>query len=173
VAKRVFGLKVIATASREETVTHCKQLGADYVINHHNLQAQLHSVGYDFVDYIFNTRDATSNWKEVADCLGHLGKMVEIIGLSGKEIDLSDIWFRRITLFPELMFSRPIFMGDDDYTQADLLNKVAEKMEKKELVSTRRTSFSFLNLPAAINKQEAGGLIGKQTSLVEFGPKPE
>jgi len=168
VAKRVFGLKVIATASREETITHCKQLGADYVINHHKLQDQLRSVGYNSVDYVFNTRDATSNWKEVADCLGHLGKMVVIIGLSGKQIDLSDIWFRRITLFPELMFSRPMFMADDDYTQADLLDKVAEKMEKKELVSTQKISFSFLNLPAAIKEQDAGKLIGKQTSLVEF-----
>ena len=38
-AKKVAGLKVIATASRPETIAWVKNLGADEVINHHQIPA--------------------------------------------------------------------------------------------------------------------------------------
>ena len=57
-AKTVFGLKVVATASRKDTVDFCKKMGADYVINHkNNLKQELENVGLKGVDYkkIVNT----------------------------------------------------------------------------------------------------------------------
>merc|ERR1712196_426599 len=40
-AKHVFNLKVVATASREDSANWCKQLGADVVISHHgNMKEQ-------------------------------------------------------------------------------------------------------------------------------------
>jgi NADPH2:quinone reductase len=32
--KKVANMTVVATASKEETTSYCKELGADYVINH-------------------------------------------------------------------------------------------------------------------------------------------
>ena len=40
IAKKLFGLKVIATASRPETVAYSKKNGADIVINHKNPLAE-------------------------------------------------------------------------------------------------------------------------------------
>jgi len=49
-------LKVIASASRPETVKFCADLGADFIINHHNeFDKELEKVGIKEVDYIFNT----------------------------------------------------------------------------------------------------------------------
>lgn len=54
--KKILGLKVIASASRPETVKFCADLGADFIINHHNeFDKELEKVGIKEVDYIFNT----------------------------------------------------------------------------------------------------------------------
>lgn len=37
-AKKLCNLTVIATASREDSITWCKDLGADHVVNHYNLK---------------------------------------------------------------------------------------------------------------------------------------
>ena len=46
-AKQLTNLKVIATASREETQNWVKSLGADYIVNHHDLANQIKQIGID------------------------------------------------------------------------------------------------------------------------------
>ena len=48
-AKKLTDLTVIATASREETQDWCKQMGADYVVDHYELKDQLAAEGFEQV----------------------------------------------------------------------------------------------------------------------------
>jgi NADPH2:quinone reductase len=164
-AKKVFGLTVIATASRPESKSWCFKMGADYVIDHKkNLLEELNKIGFKQVPYLFNAHSANKNWEAIVDCLEHLGKMCVIIDLEG--VNLTDIWFKRITVFPELMFSRPLMLTGDDYTQMNILNNIAELIDEKVLVSTKNSTFQFENLPEALKVQGSGILVGKQTSTV-------
>jgi len=51
-AKKLGNLTVIATASREDSIDWCNQLGADFVVNHHNLKEELERIGHKEVNYI-------------------------------------------------------------------------------------------------------------------------
>ena len=51
---KAYGLKVITTASRPESIQWSLKMGADIVLNHHDdLVQQLHSEHGEFVDFIF------------------------------------------------------------------------------------------------------------------------
>jgi len=168
-AKKVFKIPtVIATASRPETIDFCKKMGADHVIDHRkNLKEQLTALGFQGVNYLYNTVDANSNWKETVDCILPQGKLVVITGVDS--IDCTQLWFKRISLFPEIMFSRPIFMGDtEDWAQYDILTKTAALVDEGVLVTTRTTTFDFAKLPDAHVYQESGKSIGKQVATVKF-----
>merc|ERR1719463_490731 len=55
---KAAGLRVIATASREESREACLALGADYVINHREpLKPQLEKLGMNDVNFIFDAVD--------------------------------------------------------------------------------------------------------------------
>lgn len=67
------------------------------------------------------------------------------------------------------MFSRPIFLGDsDDYTQHDILSKVAQALDDGVLETTKGSVFEWSKLPEAHDSQESGKCIGKQVALVKF-----
>ena len=52
------GLKVIATAGKEESFAWCRELGADHVISHREpFMLQLEKLGLPVVDYIYITHD--------------------------------------------------------------------------------------------------------------------
>ena len=51
-AKQVGKLKVIATASRSESKAWCEKMGADVVLEHHNLSAQFAQKKLDAPDFI-------------------------------------------------------------------------------------------------------------------------
>ena len=60
-------LKVIATASRPETIAWCKELGADYVVNHrHNLAEEIEKIEYPTVDYILCLNDTDGHWQAIS-----------------------------------------------------------------------------------------------------------
>lgn len=51
-------LKVIASASRPETIKCVLQNGADYTVNHHeDLVTEVRKLGFHYVDYILNLND--------------------------------------------------------------------------------------------------------------------
>lgn len=59
-AKLVFGLTVIATASRPDSSEWCKRMGADHVITHYKPMApQIKDITGGFVDYVATFADLT------------------------------------------------------------------------------------------------------------------
>jgi len=75
------GLKVIATASRRETREWCKNLGADYVIDHRQpLKTELEKIGIGQVDYIVNFSN-TDLFEKISD--NDWSKLIETNFMSG------------------------------------------------------------------------------------------
>lgn len=88
IAKELTNLIVIATASREETITWCKQMGADVVVNHKDLVNSVKEAGFETVDYIFNVADTKGHWDSMVELITPFGMIASIVEFEGG-VDLS------------------------------------------------------------------------------------
>jgi len=166
IAKKVLKIgRVVATASRPETIDWCKKMGADLVIPHQNLKAELAKVGVDRAHYIFVTVDMSSCYDAVIDAVRPCGKIVGITGFSG--LDTSKLFWNRITLCAELMFSRSV-NNEEPEKQAAILNTVGDLLDKGVLVHTHNHHFEWAQLREAQKFQDSGKAIGKIGLTVKF-----
>jgi len=127
-AKKLLGLTVIATASRPESIAACLELGADFTINHREpFKPQLVAKGFPTVDYIYCAYDADTYFSQWADITAPLGKIVNIVG-TAKDLPLSALMSKRITVVWELMFTRALYNADP-IQQHHILNAAARLVE--------------------------------------------
>ena len=158
---KIAGLKVIATASRPDTVAWCKALGADQVVNHRqDLVAQIRSP----VNYIANfSGDLDAHWAAMSELIAPQGSLVAIVG-NTRPLPMDTVRSKSATLCWELMFTRPRFKTPDMVQQHFLLNQVGEWLDEGRLKGTLRETLSPINaanLRKAHQQLEAGTTIGK------------
>lgn len=168
IAKKVGGLKVIATASRPESENWCKQMGADFVVNHRNLNAELEKIGHSQVDYILDFVDLEEYWEIAAEIIKPQGHIVSITN-SSKPLNLDLLKTKSVTFSWELMFTRSIYTTGDIDKQHQILNKIAELLDAGTLKTTLTTTlegFTVANLKQAHKMQESGKTIGK--TVIQF-----
>ena len=162
---RWAGLRVLATASRTETVDWCKNLGADIILNHSNsLYEELKATGTDSVDAIFCTTQMEKHWKVMAECIRPQGHIV-FIDDPLDSLDITVFKLKSVTLAWELMYTRSMFETDDMSEQGKLLSTVAGLLDEGTLVTTRQKTLTGLlpeNIQAMHIKQESGTMMGKQ-----------
>jgi NADPH2:quinone reductase len=154
-------LKVIATASRPETIAWVKELGADQVINHReNLVSQINRP----VDYIANfSGDLDGYWSAMAELIAPQGAMVAIVG-NQKPMPMDVVRSKSATLCWELMFTRSRFQTADMIEQHRLLNEVSARLDAGKLKCTLKETLSPIsgaNLKKAHERLESGTMIGK------------
>jgi len=160
-----FG-KIIATASRPETVEWCKRLGADEVINHNNLKEDLAKLGLATgVNYVFVTSDLAPCWDAVVDILSPNGTIIGITGFLG--VTAHKMFLKRGTLIAGFMFARPMH-NDEPEKQGEILNRVGEWIDQGVLVHTQNQHFEWDQLREAQKFQDSGKAIGKITLSVKF-----
>ena len=163
-AKTVFGLTVVATASRKETVDFCKKMGADYVINHkNNLKQELENLGLKGVDYVLNGTALTEAlFGDLAEITFPRGVIIAINLAPGAKYDLSKLFVKRITIGIEFMFSRA-FLNYELEKQKEILDNVSKLIDDKKIVNTvtKVEPFSLENVKAGHNDCEKGTNIGK------------
>lgn len=167
-AKQIAKLAVIATASRPESEKWCKEMGADYVVNHHNLQAELEKIGHSQVDYILDFAGINSYWESVTEVIKPQGHIVTIVGNSDP-LNLSLLKNKSATLSWEFMYTRSMYQTDDVARQCEILNHIAELLDAGILRHTLTTTLKGLtaeNLKEAHQMQESGKTIGK--TVIEF-----
>jgi NADPH2:quinone reductase len=167
IAKKVAGLTVIATASRPESIKWCKDLGADFVINHHNLKAELKNTGNSQVDYILDFVDLEAYWEIAAEIIKPQGHIVSITG-SSKPLNLDLLKTKSVTFSWELMYTRSMYTTDDMVKQQQILNEIAALLDAGILRTTLTTTlegFTVDNLKKAHKMQESGKTIGKTVIL--------
>lgn len=164
IAKVVAGLKVIATASRPETVAWVKELGADHVVDHSQpLRPQIEALGLKFVDYIANFNDTDRYWDAMGDLVAPQGAVCMIVGSKGP-LAQDAVRGKSASVCWELMFTRPRFQTPDMIEQHRLLTRMAELIDARRIRGTLRETLrpiNAANLRAAHAKLESGRTIGK------------
>jgi len=166
IAKQTTDLIVIATASREETVNWCKQMGADYVVNHRDLVNSVKQVGFNEVDYIFNVSDTKMHWDSMVELIKPQGKIAAIVDIpEGIDMsNLSKLKSKSVTFSWEFMFTRSMFTTDDIEEQHEILSEIATLVEEGKLKSTLTKifeGFNVQNFKEAHKLTESGKNIGK------------
>ena len=161
---KVAGLRVIATASRAESIAWVRELGAEHVIDHRKpMRAQLEALGMKQVDYIANFNDLDTHWEAMGDLIAPQGAMVAIVG-NQKPLPMDAVRSKSATLCWELMFTRPRFKTPDMIEQHRLLEQVADWLDSGKLRGTLKETLSPINaanLRKAHEKLESGTMIGK------------
>jgi NADPH2:quinone reductase len=163
IAKQVAGLKVIATASRLETVKWCLEMGADHVVNHLSLKEELEKIGHGQVDFVLDFVDINSYWEIVTEIIKPQGHIVTIAGTSAP-LNLALLKNKSVTFSWELMYTRSMYQTEDMEKQHEILNEISKLIDAGKLKTTLTTTlqgFTVNNLKKAHELQESGKSIGK------------
>ena len=162
-AKQVVGIKVIATASRAESSDWCKQMGADIVIDHHDLIEQFKDSHHDAPDFILCMGDPDEYFETMAELIAVQGSIC-LLANAGKDYNINLLKAKSITLVWEMMFTRSMFTTKDLVKQHELLNEVADLVDSGKVVTTVTRQMSPINLENIIEAHimiERRDMIGK------------
>ncbi|MBB2989377.1 zinc-binding alcohol dehydrogenase family protein [Mycolicibacterium iranicum] len=160
-AKALTGMRVIATASRDESREWAQRMGADLVVDHHHLREQTLAAVPDGVDYLFSphSKDNIDDYAAIVKPFGHIAAIDEPPGL-----DLLPLKAKSIAWHWELMFTRPRFETPDMIEQQRLLAATAELVDQGTLRTTVTKTiddFSAAGLREAHRDVESGHMVGK------------
>ena len=142
--KAKTNLKVIATASREETKAWVKSLGADYVIDHtEDLNTQIKALGLDAPIYIFSTNQTETYLPQISKLIAPQGKFGLID--DPKSLDIGEFKSKSVSVHWEFMFTRSMFNTTDIEQQSQLLHQVAELVDNHRIKTTLNQTLGKIN----------------------------
>ena len=162
-AKKIANLKVIATASRPETVAWCNKMGADVVVNHKDLVTEVRKAGFKYVDFIVDFVDVNAYWDDMVELIKPQGHIASITG-SAEPVALNKLKTKSASFSWEFMYTRSSFETEDMIEQHKILTTVASLIEDGEIVHTLTQTLNGLsaaNLKQAHQQLESGTTIGK------------
>lgn len=162
---RGAGLRVIATASRAETVDWCRALGAHEVINHREpLRPQCEALGIDAFPFIANLYNTELHWDATADLIapfGALGLIVE----PREKLHIGDpLKAKCVRIAWEFMAARAKFRTPDMHVQGETLARIATLCDQGIFPRIGTRTFDGLtveNLREAHAAMESGTAHGK------------
>lgn len=158
--KALTNFRVIATASREETASWCKKMGADTIANHKALSEELEN---DSIDYILNFADTSGHWETMANLIKPQGSICAIVNTT-ETVDINLLKNKSVSFHWELMFTRSQYQTSDMEAQHKILSSIAWLMENKKIKSTLNQKFEGLKAETfrkVHELQESGKSIGK------------
>ncbi len=162
-AKKLLGLRVIATASRPETKAWCEKMGADVVVNHKDLVNEVRQAGFQYVDFIYDVVDTNYYWDSMAELIKPQGHINSITG-SATPVVLNKLKTKSVSFSWEFMFTRSTYQTDDMIEQHHILTRVAALLDEGVLTSTHTTTLQGLKASTfqqAHAQLESGTTIGK------------
>ncbi len=161
-AKKLTGLTVVASASRDDSVAWVRKMGADHVVNHRNpLNEEMKALGIA-PNFVATLNQTDRHFSAIIDLIKPRGHIALIDDPQG--IDISAIKLKALSYSWEFMFARSMFQTDDMDAQHQLLCRVADMLDSGTLISTVNKHCGALNeanLREALAHQEAGAAIGK------------
>ncbi|UTW13105.1 zinc-binding alcohol dehydrogenase family protein [Marinobacterium rhizophilum] len=163
IASQLTNLTVIATASRPQTDAWVRKMGADHVANHRDLVASVKALGFEHVDYIFNTADTKGHWDAMVELIAPQGLISSIVE-SDEPVDLTALQGKSAGFIWELMFTRSMFGTQDIARQQDILSQLATLVDEGRIGTTlgdTLVGFSVETLKEAHRRSESGKTIGK------------
>lgn len=163
-ARRLARLKVIASASRPETIEWCKGLGADATVDHTQpLPEQLKALGEAEVDYLLCFSATDAYWSTLPKLVKPQGK-IGLIVRTVRPVDLAILHDKSIAVCLEGMFTRSTFQTSDMGAQHALLEDAAGLVEAGVLKTTLAQNLGRIdaaNLRRAHQMLEEGHVVGK------------
>jgi NADPH:quinone reductase-like Zn-dependent oxidoreductase len=154
-ARRLTGLTVVATASRPETQKWCLDLGAHGVIDHTMpMKEQIERLKLPPVALIASLTNTDQHYKALADIIAPQGKYGLID--DPPEFNVSVFKGKAVSIHWESMFTRSSFQTPDMIAQHNLLNDVADLIDKGVLRTTLDQTFGTIN---AANLKRAHALL--------------
>ncbi|MEE3926445.1 zinc-binding alcohol dehydrogenase family protein [Pseudomonas viridiflava] len=162
-ARQLTALKVIGTASRAETESWVRELGAHEVLDHSKpLSEELKRVGIRAVTHVASLTQTEQHLDQLVEALKPQGKLGLID--DPKALDVSKLKRKSLSLHWEFMYTRSMFETDDIIEQHNLLNRVAELVDAGTLKTTFGEHFGTINaenLRRAHELLESGKAKGK------------
>ncbi len=162
-AKQLLNLKVIATASRPQTETWCKNLGADATVHPGDLVKNMDTAGYTEVDYILDFVDVNEYWDAMVKLIKPQGAIGSISD-PAQAVNLRQLKGKSVSFHWELMFTRSTFETADMIEQHKILTTVAGLLNEGLLTSTLNQTLQGMtveNFKTAHQLSESGKMIGK------------
>ena len=162
-AKQVIGAHVVATASRQESQDWCKKMGADIVINHHDLLGQFKDNNLEAPNFILCMGDPDDYFEIMTELIAPQGSIC-LLANAGRDYNLNLLKAKSITLVWEMMFTRSMFATDDLIQQHDILNKVADLIDNGKVKATLTKTLTLINLENIVKAHsmiEGREMIGK------------
>lgn len=160
---KAYGLTVITTASRPETIAWSEKMGADVVLNHkENLAEQFDTQNLARPDYIFCTYDTDHYYDVMIDLIQPRGHIATIVAFK-QDQDLNALKQKSITFTHEFMFARAIH-GVDEYMYRQYLEDVTAKVNAGQYQTTLNSVMKGLtpeNVFKAHEMMEGQSHIGK------------
>jgi len=154
-ARQLTGVTVIGTASRPETQAWVRELGAHHVIDHSKpISQELQRIGIPQVDYIVSLTQTDQHFAEIAESIAPQGKFGLID--DPKELNISLLKRKSVSLHWELMFTRSLFGTADMGEQGRLLSRLAELVDAGRIRTTVGEHFGTIN---AANLKRAHALL--------------
>jgi len=162
-ARRLTGLDVLATASREESASWCADMGAQRLVDHRNLVNEVRSLGGEYVDFIVQYADTAQHWDAMCELIAPQGRIGTIVETQEK-VDISALQAKSAALMWELMFTRSLFNTPDMAEQGKILARMARLVDDGMIRTTETktlTGLSAQTLKSAHKTIETGQMIGK------------
>lgn len=160
---KAAGLVVIATASRPETTSWVKELGADHVVDHREpMVEQVRTLGFQHVDHIAIFNDMR-HWETAVELIRPQGAIVTIDS-TDLPMPMGGMKTKAASLHWEYMFARAMFETPDMIEQHRLLNYVAQEIDAGRIRTTLSeilTPINAENIRAAHALIETGRTKGK------------
>lgn len=154
-ARQLTELTVIASASRPESVTWVRDLGAHHVVDHARpLAAEVAALGLGAPAFVFSTTATDRHLAAIAELIAPQGRwaLIDDPGV----VDISPFKRKSVSTHWEFMFTRPMFGTADVDAQGALLDAVARLVDAGVLKTTLGQHFGPIN---AFNLRRAHALI--------------
>lgn len=166
-AKKLTKLKVIASASRPDTIEWVQKMGADHVVNHHNpLPSQVTALGLarqpKYVACLNGTEGHLEGIMELIQARGHIAIIDDPSAMDLAKYRIFKL--KALNFSWEFMFARSMFQTDDIDAQQKLLNRVSQMVDNGDITSIVTGNLGKLSLDTlkkAHVAQASGKSIGK------------
>lgn len=162
-ARRLTGLTVVATASRPESQSWCRELGAHAVIDHARpMKQQIETLKVPPAALIASLVSTDQHYQALAELIAPQGKFGLIDDPA--EFNVSVFKGKAVSIHWEAMFARSSFHTPDMIAQHHLLNDVADLIDKGVLRTTLAETYGTINaanLKRAHTLLESGQSRGK------------
>lgn len=144
-AKQKVGLNVVASASRQASKDWCLELGADVVINHHDLVAEFKRHKLASPTYILCMGHPDEYFEQMAEIIAPQGSIC-LLANTSRAYDINLLKAKSVTLVWEMMFTRSMFQTDDMIEQHNVLERLAQMIDQGQIKTTLTKTLSPINL---------------------------